>query len=65
MLTTLYVWTQAWWGDLRERARDERGATAVEYGVLVALIIAVLVLVIQAVGNKTSTAFNKVNTTLP
>jgi len=65
MLTTLYVKAQCWWGDLRERARDEGGATAVEYGVLVALIIAILVVVIKSIGTKTSAGFNTVDTNLP
>jgi pilus assembly protein Flp/PilA len=45
--------------------KDEEGATAVEYGVLVALIIAVCILVIQVIGTKINTAFEKVNTALP
>ncbi|HZD18737.1 MAG TPA: Flp family type IVb pilin [Actinomycetota bacterium] len=64
MMTALFVRTQCLWGDLRERARDQRGATAVEYGVLVALIIAVLVVVIASIGTKTSSAFNKVDSSL-
>ena len=44
--------------------RDEEGATAVEYGVLVALIIAVVVGVIQAIGTKLNTAFTNVSTGL-
>ena len=40
--------------------REEDGATAVEYGVLVALIIAVCIIVIAAIGKKIDTAFNNV-----
>jgi len=40
--------------------KDEEGATAVEYGVLVALIIAILVVVIALLGNKILNAFCKV-----
>ncbi|MBS1189190.1 MAG: Flp/Fap pilin component [Rhodocyclaceae bacterium] len=43
---------------------DEEGASAVEYGVLVALIIAVCVAVIASVGGKVNNAFSKVNTSL-
>ena len=43
---------------------DEEGATAVEYGVLVALIIAVCVVVIQVLGEKINNAFEKVNNAL-
>jgi len=40
--------------------RDEEGATAVEYGVLIALIIAVCIVVIGYLGNKINNAFNNV-----
>jgi len=43
---------------------EEDGATAVEYGVLIALIIAVCIIVIQALGSKINEAFQKVNGTL-
>lgn len=43
---------------------DEEGATAVEYGVLVALIIAVCVVVIQVLGEKINNAFEKINAAL-
>jgi pilus assembly protein Flp/PilA len=44
--------------------KDEEGATAVEYGVLVALIIALCIVVIQVIGTKIESAFEKVNTNL-
>ncbi len=44
---------------------DESGATAVEYGIMVALIAAVIVLVVQSVGVKVNTAFSKVNAAMP
>jgi pilus assembly protein Flp/PilA len=44
--------------------KDEEGAAAVEYGVLIALIIAVCIVLIQAVGVKVQTAFSTVNTLL-
>jgi pilus assembly protein Flp/PilA len=40
------------------RARDERGATAVEYGMIVALIAAVIVGVVATVGTQVDNAFN-------
>jgi pilus assembly protein Flp/PilA len=49
------------WAEIMEFVRDEEGATAVEYGVLIALIIAACVAVIGAIGTKIETAFNKVN----
>lgn len=44
---------------------DEQGATAVEYGLFVAAIAAVIITAVVAIGNKVSTAFNTVNSTLP
>jgi len=40
--------------------KDEEGATAVEYGVLIALIIAVCIIVIALIGEKIENAFNRV-----
>jgi len=45
--------------------KDEEGATAVEYGVLVALIIAICVAVILSIGQKILAGFNLVDTSLP
>ncbi len=45
--------------------KDEEGASAVEYGVLVAGIIAVCVAVIFAIGPKLDAAFDKVDEQLP
>lgn len=41
--------------------RDDEGATMVEYGIMVALIAAVCILVVSAIGTKVSTAFQSVN----
>lgn len=41
--------------------KEEDGATAVEYGVLIALIIAVCIVVIEVLGGKINNAFDKVN----
>lgn len=40
--------------------RDEEGATAVEYGVMVALIAAAIVTVVFFVGQQVKNAFQKV-----
>jgi pilus assembly protein Flp/PilA len=45
--------------------KDEEGATAVEYGLLVALIAAVIVVTVTALGVKINSAFTKVNTAIP
>jgi pilus assembly protein Flp/PilA len=38
--------------------KDEEGATAVEYGIMVAAIAAVVISVVLIIGNKTENAFN-------
>jgi pilus assembly protein Flp/PilA len=40
--------------------KDESGATAVEYGLMVALIAAVIITAVTALGNNTSTTFSTV-----
>jgi len=44
--------------------KDDEGASAVEYGVLVAAIITVIVAVVFAIGVKIETAFEALNTVL-
>jgi pilus assembly protein Flp/PilA len=39
---------------------EERGATAVEYGLIVALIAAVIITAVTALGSKVSTNFTNV-----
>ncbi|GAA5102529.1 Flp family type IVb pilin [Haloechinothrix salitolerans] len=43
----------------------EKGATAVEYGLMVAAIAAVIVAIVVTLGGKINTAFNTVVTELP
>jgi pilus assembly protein Flp/PilA len=45
----------------RKAERDERGATAVEYGLLVALIAAVIVATVAVLGGYINDAFTTVN----
>ena len=44
--------------------RDDDGATAVEYGLMVALIAAVIVGVVTALGGKLTTLFTNVSNAL-
>jgi pilus assembly protein Flp/PilA len=44
--------------------RDESGATAIEYGLIAALIAVVIITGVTAVGTKLSTTFTKVSTAL-
>jgi pilus assembly protein Flp/PilA len=41
-------------------ARNERGATAVEYGLMVALIAAVIVTAVALIGTNLTSVFNSV-----
>ena len=45
--------------------REERGATAVEYGLMVALIAAVIVVAVTTLGTKVNAAFTTVNNNIP
>ena len=40
--------------------RDDRGATAVEYGLMVALIAAVIVAAVRLIGTNLTSVFNRV-----
>ena len=46
-------------------SRDERGASAVEYGLLVALIAVAIIVAITLLGGKLSGVFNKTTASLP
>ena len=46
------------WVSARLNLQSERGATAVEYGVMVALIAAVIIAAVVFLGNKTSSTFS-------
>ena len=46
------------WVSTRLNLKSERGATAVEYGVMVALIAAVIIAAVVFLGQKTSSTFS-------
>jgi len=46
-------------------ARDESGATAIEYALIASLVVIVLVTSITALGNKLSGVFNNISTAIP
>ncbi len=60
----MYVVLQAGLLDLRQGER-ERGATAVEYGLLVALIAAIIVGAVATLGGQVNAAFTAVSAALP
>jgi pilus assembly protein Flp/PilA len=49
-----------WWTDLKERLSEDRGATAVEYALMVALIAVVIIAAVTLVGNSASDKFSQV-----
>jgi pilus assembly protein Flp/PilA len=50
---------------LAGRKDDEKGATAVEYGLLVALIAAVIIATVVILGGQINTAFEEITSRLP
>jgi pilus assembly protein Flp/PilA len=49
---------QAKWIEARLNIKSERGATAVEYGIMVALIAAVIIAAVVFLGQRTSSTFS-------
>jgi pilus assembly protein Flp/PilA len=60
MFLALYTGVTTWWGDLKLRAREEGGATAVEYALMVALIAAVIIVAVTALGTNANQKFTTV-----
>jgi pilus assembly protein Flp/PilA len=46
---------------VKDRFSSEKGATAVEYGLLVALIAAVIVAIVATLGGQINTAFTTIS----
>jgi pilus assembly protein Flp/PilA len=55
-----YTGLTTWWADLKGRLSEDRGATAVEYALMVALIALVVILAVTFLGTSTSTKFSQV-----
>ena len=49
---------------LTQLLRDESGATAIEYGLIAALISVVIIAAVTVVGTKLSAVFNSIGTAL-
>jgi pilus assembly protein Flp/PilA len=60
MFLHLYTGVTTWWNDLKERTQEERGATAVEYALMVALIAVVIIAAVTFLGNAASSKFSTV-----
>lgn len=58
MLTKLFTRMQVRLAALPDRAHTERGATAVEYALMLALIAAVIVGAVTLLGRSTNNAFS-------
>jgi len=48
----------------KERLRGEKGATAVEYGIMVALIAVAIIVAVTALGGQLSDLFDNITTRL-
>lgn len=56
----LYTGVTTWWADLKGRAAEEGGATAVEYALMVALIAVVIIAAVTFIGTSADSQFDKV-----
>jgi pilus assembly protein Flp/PilA len=50
--------------NLKNRLSNEKGATAVEYGIMVGLIAVVIIVAVQLLGTSLDGMFDKVNVTI-
>ena len=50
--------------DMLRKLKEQKGATAVEYGMMVALIAAVIVTIVKTLGSQVNTAFTTVSNAL-
>ncbi|MFJ5959344.1 Flp family type IVb pilin [Pseudarthrobacter oxydans] len=63
-MTSLMVSMMAFVAGVKDRFSSEKGATAVEYGLLVALIAAVIVAIVATLGTQINTAFTTISNKL-
>jgi pilus assembly protein Flp/PilA len=59
MFLRSYVAVTAWWDGLKVRAQEERGATAVEYALMVALIAVVIIAAVTLLGESARDSFEE------
>ncbi|QCB96755.1 Flp family type IVb pilin [Arthrobacter sp. PAMC25564] len=60
-MTGLMVSMIAFVAGVKDRFSSEKGATAVEYGLLVALIAAVIITIVGTLGGQINNAFNTIS----
>ena len=64
MFLRMYTGVTTWWSDLKERATDEGGATAVEYALMVALIAVVIIGAVTVLGQNAKQSFTDTGTAI-
>jgi pilus assembly protein Flp/PilA len=64
MFLRMYTGVTTWWGDLKGRAADEGGATAVEYALMVALIAVVIIGAVTVLGQNARQSFQDTGTAI-
>lgn len=60
MILRLYTKAQVWRAAVRDRVLEDRGATAVEYALMLAFIFAVVFAAVQWLGQATNSSFERV-----
>ena len=60
MILRLYSQAQVWRAAIRDRVLEDRGATAVEYALMLALIAMVVVAAVAFLGQATNSSFERV-----
>jgi len=60
MFLKLFTQAQVWWVE----RRNERGASAIEYALLLALIAAVIIVAVVALGSKASSTYDCVKNSI-
>jgi pilus assembly protein Flp/PilA len=63
-MSALMIPVLAYIAGIRDRFTSEKGATAVEYGLLVALIAAVIIAIVVTLGGQIKDAFTTVSNSL-
>lgn len=64
-MSSLMIQLLAFVGGAKKHLESEKGATAVEYGLLVALIAAVIIVIVATLGTQVNAAFTAVSSELP
>jgi pilus assembly protein Flp/PilA len=65
MFDKLFITLQVLHGDFMDRFDNEEGATAVEYGLMVALIAVVIIAAVTLIGTRLAGVFTSISNALP